>query len=59
METAAHFGIGADRAVRFHNDSRGQAINYRTVSEAVSQVRGNETLTDNWMADIEEDFFSR
>ena len=59
VETAAYFGIGADRAVRFHNDARGQAINYRTVSEAVAQVRCTAPLAESWKNDIEEDFFSR
>ena len=59
VETASHFGITRDRAVRFHNDPRGQAINYRTVSQAVTQVRCNAPLGDSWKDDIEEDFLSR
>ena len=59
VETAAHFGIARDRAVRFHNDSKGQAINYRTVSRAVTQVRSSAPLADSWKDDIEEDFRSR
>ena len=59
VETAAHFGIARDRAVRFHNDSKGQAINYRTVSLAVTQVRSSAPLADSWKDDIEEDFRSR
>ena len=59
VETAAHFGITRDRAVTFHNDSRGQAVNYRAVSAAVSQIRFNATLDESWKDDIEEDFRSR
>ena len=59
VETAAHFGIDEDRAVTFHNDSYGQALNYAEVSEAVSQVRSNAPLGRGWKEKIEEDFRSR
>ncbi|MBR3504866.1 MAG: VWA domain-containing protein [Clostridia bacterium] len=60
VETAAHFGIGADRAVRFHNDPRGQALNYAGVTRAVSAVRNDEPLEAcMWKKDIDEDFRSR
>ena len=59
VETAAHFGIAEDRAVTFHNDSRGQALNYEGVSEAVRQVRASMPLGRAWKEDIEEDFRSR
>ena len=51
--------IGRDRSVNFHNDARGQALNYRAVSDAVSQVRSNAPLADSWKDDIEADFRSR
>ena len=59
VETAAHFGIGEDRAVTFHNDSEGQALNYAEVSIAVSQVRANAPLSRDWKNRIEEDFKTR
>ena len=59
VETAAHFGIDEDRAVTFHNDARGQALNYAEVSEAVRQVRSNAPLGRGWKEKIEEDFRSR
>jgi len=59
VETAARFGIGRDRAVNFHSDSRGQALNYKVVSEAVCQVRCNAPLGTDWKDEIEEDFWSR
>ena len=59
VETAARFGIGRDRAVNFHSDSRGQALNYKVVSEAVCQVRCNAPLGANWKDEIEADFRSR
>ncbi len=36
---AAKFGISSSRAVTFENDSAGQALNYGTVSNIVSNVR--------------------
>ncbi len=59
VETAREYGIGADRAVRFHNDRQGIALNYETVSRTVACMRTNETVADEWKKDIEEDFSSR
>ena len=59
VETAAHFGINEDRAVNFHNDATGQALNYTEVSVAVSQVRANAPLGRDWKKKIEEDYRSR
>ena len=55
VETAAHFGIAEDRAVNFHNDAKGQALNYEEVSEAMCDVRRNAPLTRAWKRKIEED----
>ena len=59
VETAAHYGIGEDRAVTFHNDSVGQALNYAEVSVAVSQVRSNAPLSRDWKQRIEDDYRTR
>ena len=59
IETARHYGIGAERAVRFHNDARGQALNYAAVSAAVGTVRASRELAPSWKAEIEEDYASR
>lgn len=59
VETAAHYGIHEDRAVTFLNDSEGQALNYRTVSMAVSQVRACAPLCEGWKKDIVEDYKRR
>ncbi len=56
VETAAHFGISEDRAVTFRNDSKGQALNYAEVSEAVRTVRACAQLGRGWKRKIEEDF---
>lgn len=59
VETAAHFGIGADRSVTFHNDARGQALNYEAMSDAMSTLRASEPLGAQWKEEIEKDFRSR
>ena len=59
VETAAHFGISEDRAVTYRNDSRGQALNYAGISEAVRSVRTKKPLSRDWKKDIEADFNSR
>ena len=59
VETAERYGIGADRAVRYHNDRRGVALNYNTVSRAVGKMRACATVSADWKADIEEDYASR
>ncbi|MBQ8953407.1 MAG: VWA domain-containing protein [Clostridia bacterium] len=59
VETAAHFGIAEDRAVTFHNDPKGQALNYAEVSAAVCQVRANAPLGRGWKQKIEDDFRGR
>ena len=42
--TANKFGIEKDRAVNFHNDSEGIALNYECISEAVSTIRSNFSI---------------
>ncbi len=48
VETAKHFGIGADRAVNYHSDHKGTQLNYEVLSEAVSAVRCSVPLGTNW-----------
>ena len=59
VETAARYGIAEDRAVTFHNDPRGHALNYAGLGDAVRSVRRNEPLTRSWKRDIESDYVSR
>ncbi len=59
VETAAHFGIGADRAANFHNDTVGMAANFADLSEAVSDVRASRKLSPGWKARIDADFKKR
>ena len=59
VETARHFGIGADRAVNYHSDHEGTQLNYEVLSEAVSAVRCSVPLGTNWKNRIDEYFNSR
>ncbi|MBR1560596.1 MAG: VWA domain-containing protein [Clostridia bacterium] len=60
VETAAHFGIGADRAVTYMNDSRGQQLNYDVVGRAVLHMRRSEApMSASWKDEIEADVMSR
>ena len=62
---AERFGIRRDRAVNYHADCAGTAVNYRALSKAVSKVRScaslqfmDDALAD-WDEDICEDYESR
>lgn len=59
VETARSFGIGADRAVNYHCDSRGTALNYQAINEAVCCVRMAQPLTAAWKNCVEDDFENR
>lgn len=65
VETAGRYGIDADRAVRFHNDRRGVALNYEVVSKTVGQMRAcapymsRETVKEDWKKEIEADYMNR
>ena len=59
VSTAAHFGIGANRAVRYHSDDQGTAVNFATVGSALASLRAEAPLRDDWKADIERDYSAR
>lgn len=59
VETAKHYGIREDRAVRFKSDSVGTALNYACVSEAVACIRAEAEVDSNWKKKIEKDFKKR
>ena len=59
VETAKHYGIGADRAVNFHADKQGVGVVYSAVADTVSCLRKNETVNAQWCAAIDADFRSR
>jgi uncharacterized protein YegL len=59
VETARHFGIGADRAVNYHSDSVGTQLNFEVQSEAISAVRQSAPLGADWKRRIDEDYEKR
>lgn len=59
VETAKHFGIGADRAVNYHADSQGTTVVFDTVAETVYSVRESMPLAANWSDNINEDYNGR
>ncbi len=59
VETAGTFGIGADRAVNYHADSRGTAVVYDAVADAARAVRMAAPLSADWSRRIDEDFKGR
>ena len=62
---AGRFGIKADRAVNYHCDKEGTAVNYQALSRAVSSVRKcvdikeMSVALDGWDEDIKEDYRRR
>ncbi len=59
VETAARYGIGADRAANFRNDSRGQALAYEAMSGAVASLRSCAPISVRWKEDVEKDLAKR
>lgn len=63
---AARFGISANRAARFENDSAGTILNYSVVSEAIGKMRRCDTMAmsavfeeEDVLAPIREDYKKR
>ena len=56
---AARFGIDADRAADYHADSKGTAVIYEAMSEAVCDVRAYRSIKTNWKKNIEADYKKR
>ena len=59
VETAKHYGIEEDRAVRFHSDHIGTKKNYETLAKAVVHFREEKCIAPEWDAEIAEDYKSR
>lgn len=53
---ASKIGIRADRAVRYECDGLGTAINFESMSLAVSDVRMGKAMSANWKVDIEKHY---
>ena len=59
VETAARYGIGADRAVNYNADKEGTSIVYESVVKAVCNVRACAPLSVDWSNNINEDYIRR
>ena len=59
VETARHFGIGADRSVNYHADHQGTAVAFDTVCETVCNFRNSRPLAASWSDRINMDYNSR
>lgn len=59
FDTAGRMGIRADRTANYHADSMGTELNFAAVSEAVTQIRGQKTIREDWKACIDADYRSR
>ena len=59
VQTAGHFGIGEDRAVNYHSDHEGTALNYEVLSDAITTVRNAQPLGREWKQRIDEDYRRR
>ncbi len=59
VETAASYGIDAERAVNYNADSEGTCCLFESVSEAVCNVRSCAPLDGKWRKNIDSDFVRR
>ena len=59
VAAASRFGIDADRAVRYHCDSAGIALNYEAIGEAILTLREKSALDRDWGERIREDYQKR
>ena len=56
---AKRFGISADCAVNYHADSKGTALNYEVISDAVRNIRKGACLDSSWRERIDRDYEER
>ena len=59
VETAACYGIDADRAVNYHGDKEGTRVVYQSVANAVCSLRENKELKADWSEEIDRDYQNR
>ncbi len=59
VETAARFGINADRAVNYNADSEGTQLNYQVISDTVSCLRASSPISADWKQRIDDDYKKR
>jgi uncharacterized protein YegL len=54
ISTAAKFGISAGRAANYYPDKEGTRLNYKVLSDAVSNLRTGQPLSAAWKTEIED-----
>jgi uncharacterized protein YegL len=59
VETAAHFGIGADRAADYLADSAGTNLNFKMMSAAIGEFRECATISQEHFEEIRRDVKKR
>lgn len=59
VSTAESFGIEEDRAANFNCDSEGTMLNYEVISETISCLRSNKSISREWKNRIDEDYKKR
>ncbi len=50
---AGRLGIRERRAVKYQNDKKGTALNYKVVGEAIAELRCCSAISDDWAEEIE------
>ena len=56
---AARFGIDKDCAADYHADSKGTAVIYSAVNDAVCSIRADQPISAKWKRNIDADFQKR
>jgi uncharacterized protein YegL len=59
VETAAHFGIGAERAADYMADSVGTNLNFKMMSAAIGEFRERATISEEHFDEIRRDVKKR
>ena len=59
VATAARYGISSDRAVNYNCDSEGTKLNYEAMNDAITTLRCNAPLGNDWKKKVEADYLTR
>jgi uncharacterized protein YegL len=59
IAVARQFGINRDRAANYYADSKGTLLNYEVIDEAISSLRADHRISENWKERIDEDIKKR
>ena len=59
VAAARDIGIDEDRAANYHADEEGTTLNYRIVSETISNLRADKIVSPDWKKEIDLDYKGR